>query len=119
MRDRNADLIQKNYPHIPRRVSGYNLDQLIPGKENGGRFNVARALVGTEATCVTFLKAKVSLVYSHPERVVLMLGYPSVYEAADHLMEVLESKPIALEGLDVWRPTKFSHVRIPPLVVGQ
>ena len=48
----------------------------------------------------TILRAKVSLVYSHPERVLLMLGYPSVYEGADHLMEVLESNPIALEGID-------------------
>ena len=98
LRDRYRSLIDKNYPHIPRRVSGYNLDQLIPGED--GRFNVGRALVGSEGTLVTILKAKVGLVYSHPERVLLMLGYPSVYEAADHLMEVLESKPIALEGID-------------------
>ena len=98
LRDRYAPLIEKNYPHIPRRVSGYNLDQLIPGKD--GRFNVARALVGSEGTLVTILRAKVKLVYSHPQRVLLMLGYPSVYESANHLMEVLESKPIALEGID-------------------
>jgi FAD/FMN-containing dehydrogenase/Fe-S oxidoreductase len=98
LRDRYAKLVEQNYPKIPRRVSGYNLDQLIPGKD--GRFNVGRALVGTEGTLATILRAKVSLVYSHPERVLLMLGYPSVYEAADHLMEVLESNPIALEGID-------------------
>jgi FAD/FMN-containing dehydrogenase/Fe-S oxidoreductase len=98
LRDRYTDKINTNYPHIPRRVSGYNLDQLIPGKD--GRFNVARALVGSEGTLATILKAKVGLVYSHPERVLLLLGYPSVYEAADHLMEVLESNPIALEGID-------------------
>ena len=49
LRDRCADLIRARYPKIPRRVSGYNLDQLLP--ENG--FHVARALVGTEGTCVT------------------------------------------------------------------
>ena len=42
LRDRYADLIRQRYPKIPRRVSGYNLDELLP--ENG--FNVARALVG-------------------------------------------------------------------------
>ena len=98
LRDRYAALIQERYPKIPRRVSGYNLDQLIPGED--GRFNVARALCGTEGTCVTMLRAKVRLVYNHPERVLLLLGYPSIYEAADHLLEVLESKPIALEGID-------------------
>ena len=54
LRDKYADLIRKKYPKIPRRVSGYNLDQLLP--ENG--FNVARALVGSEGTCVTVLEAK-------------------------------------------------------------
>src|SRR6266699_4718347 len=49
LRDRYANLIRERFPNIPRRVSGYNLDQLLP--ENG--FHVARALVGTEGTCVT------------------------------------------------------------------
>ena len=47
-RDRYADLIRRRYPDIPRRVSGYALDQLLP--EHG--FDVARALVGSESTCV-------------------------------------------------------------------
>ncbi|MFS8066436.1 MAG: FAD-binding and (Fe-S)-binding domain-containing protein, partial [Byssovorax sp.] len=98
LRDRYAAQIRARYPRIPRRVSGYNLDQLLPGED--GRFNLARALVGTESTCVTVLEAKVRLVYNHPERVLLVLGYPSVYQAADHLMEVLEHAPIGLEGLD-------------------
>ena len=51
LRDHYADLIRQRYPNIPRRVSGYNLDQLLP--ENG--FNVARALIGSEGTCVTIL----------------------------------------------------------------
>ncbi len=96
LRDKHADLIRKKYPKIPRRVSGYNLDQLLP--ENG--FNVARALVGTEGTCVTVLEAKARLVPSPPVRVIVALGYPSVYEAGDHVMEVLAHKPIGLEGLD-------------------
>ncbi|HKR95497.1 MAG TPA: FAD-dependent oxidoreductase, partial [Candidatus Angelobacter sp.] len=50
LRTRYAKLINENYPHIPRRVSGYNLDQLLP--DDHGRFNVARALVGSEGTCV-------------------------------------------------------------------
>ena len=61
-------------PQIKRRVSGFNLDQLLP--ENG--FNVARALVGTEGTCVTVLTAKARLVHSPPIRVIVALGYPDV-----------------------------------------
>lgn len=93
-----AELINRKYPHIPRRVSGYNLDQLLPGAD--GRFNVARALVGSESTCVTILEAKVRLVPSRPERVLVVLGYPEVYQAADHIMDVLPFGPIAVEGMD-------------------
>ena len=98
LRQRYQPLIEKNYPHIPRRVSGYNLDQLIPNEQ--GMVNMARALVGSEGTCVTILEAKVKLIYNHPERVVLMLGYPDIFQAADHIMEILEYKPIAFEGID-------------------
>jgi FAD/FMN-containing dehydrogenase/Fe-S oxidoreductase len=98
LRERYSPLIEKNYPQIPRRVSGYNLNELLPGDD--GRFNVARALVGTESTCVTILEAKVRLVYSYPKRTLLVLGYPSIYEAGDHVPEILKHKPIALEGLD-------------------
>ncbi len=98
LRDHYADLIRKNYPPIPRRVSGYNLDQLIPGKD--GRFNVARALVGSEGTLVTVLEAKCRLIDARAERVILMLGYPDVYEAADHVMELNALNPTALEGID-------------------
>ena len=96
LRDRYGDEVRKRYPHIPRRVSGYNLDRLLP--ENG--FDVAKALVGTESTCVTVLEATVRLLYSPPARSLLVLGYEDVYTAADHVMEVLESGPIGLEGID-------------------
>jgi FAD/FMN-containing dehydrogenase/Fe-S oxidoreductase len=98
LRNRYANLIQNKYPHIPRRVSGYNLDQLLPGED--GRFNVARALVGSESTCVTILEAKVRLVYSYPQRVLLVLGYPDIYEAGDHVPEILQYNPIGFEALD-------------------
>jgi FAD/FMN-containing dehydrogenase/Fe-S oxidoreductase len=96
LRDRCADLIRARFPKLARRVSGYSLEQLLP--ENG--FNVARALVGSEGTCVTVLEAKVRLVDSPQVRSLLVLGYPDIYSAGDHIREVLEGKPIGLEGLD-------------------
>jgi FAD/FMN-containing dehydrogenase/Fe-S oxidoreductase len=98
LRDRYQDLVERNYPKIPRRVSGYNLDQLIPGTD--GRWNLARALVGTEATCVTYLEAKVRLIDARAQRVLLVLGYPDVYHAADHVPDILPFDPVALEGFD-------------------
>ena len=96
LRDRYAGRIREGYPKIPRRVSGYNLDKLLP--EAG--FNVAQALVGTESTCAMVLRARCRLVYNPPERTLVVLGYKDVYDAADHIMEVLAYKPIGLEGLD-------------------
>ena len=96
IRDQYGDLVRARFPTIPRRVSGYNLDQLLP--ENG--FHVARALVGTESTCVTILEAELRLVHSPPKRVLLVLGYPDVYHACDHTMDILAHHPIGLEGFD-------------------
>ena len=96
LRDRYATLIREKFPGIKRRVSGYNLDQLLP--ENG--FNVARALVGTEGTCALTLKARLRLVTSPAKRVVLALGFPDIYQAADAVPEYQRFNPIAIEGLD-------------------
>jgi len=96
IRDSSAAQIQARYPDIPRRVSGYNLDQLLP--EN--KFNVARALVGSEGTLITVLEAKVRLVHSPPKRSLLVMGYPDVYSAGDHVPEILATGPIGLEGID-------------------
>jgi FAD/FMN-containing dehydrogenase len=113
LRSRYAKLIDEKYPKIPRRVSGYNLDQLLPGED--GRFNVARALVGSESTCVTILEATVRLIYSYPKRVLLVLGYPNVYEAGDHVPEILKYKPIALEGLDEFLVDNVKTKHMPQL----
>jgi FAD/FMN-containing dehydrogenase/Fe-S oxidoreductase len=97
LRDRVGDRVRAEYPDIPRRVSGYNLDQLLP--ENG--FNVARALVGSEGTCANILHATVRLVPSPQQRRTLLLGYPDVFQAADHVPVILErTQPIGLEGFD-------------------
>lgn len=96
LRDKYAELIRARFPKIKRRVSGYNLDQLLP--ENG--FNVARALVGTEGTCVVTLQAKTRLVHSPRSRVILVLGFPDIYQAGDAVPDILPFKPIATEGLD-------------------
>jgi FAD/FMN-containing dehydrogenase len=94
--DRYADPIRQRIPKIPRRVSSYALDERLP--ENG--FNVARTLVGTEGICVVILEATVRLVYSAPARALLVLGYPDVYTAGDHVAEIMAYRPTALEGID-------------------
>lgn len=96
LRDQYADLVRQRYPNIPRRVSGYNLNYLLP--ENGCQ--VARALVGSEGTCVTVLEATCRLVESPAERVLLVIAYSDIYQCADHVPEIMAHKPIGLEGID-------------------
>ena len=91
-----AGLIRQKFPNIPRRVSGYNLNYLLP--ENG--FHVARSLVGSEGTCATVLEATCRLVESPLERVLLVVAYPDIYQCADHVPEIMAHKPIGLEGFD-------------------
>ena len=79
--DRYGEQVRRQFPDIPRRVSGYNLNHLLP--ENG--FHVARALVGSEGTCVTILEATCRLVESPPARVLLVIGWPDIYLCADHV----------------------------------
>jgi FAD/FMN-containing dehydrogenase/Fe-S oxidoreductase len=96
MRENYAGLIRDRFPQIPRRVSGYNLDELLP--ERG--FNVARALVGTEGTCAIVLEAKLKLIHSPQHRALVGLGYRDAFFAADHVPEILQFHPIGLEGFE-------------------
>jgi FAD/FMN-containing dehydrogenase/Fe-S oxidoreductase len=95
-RDKYADLIRQRYPKIPRRVSGYNLDDLLP--ENG--FNIAKALVGSESTLVTIVEATMKLITAPKNKSLVVIGFPDIYQAGYSVMEILKFKPIALEGLD-------------------
>src|ERR1700722_10220670 len=93
---RYGDQVRRQFPNIPRRVSGYNLNHLLP--ENG--FHIARSLVGPEGTCATILEATCLLVQSPPARVLVVIGWPDVYICADHIPQIMEHGPIGLEGID-------------------
>ncbi|MGA4789518.1 FAD-binding and (Fe-S)-binding domain-containing protein [Nocardia sp. AB354] len=96
IRDRYADDIRQRYPDIPRRVSGYNLDSLLPEKG----FHLAQALVGSESTLVTVLRAEIELVPRPAAVALAVLGFSDIYAAADAVPHVLRHQPKALEGLD-------------------
>ncbi|MGH9105689.1 MAG: FAD-binding and (Fe-S)-binding domain-containing protein [Acidimicrobiales bacterium] len=93
---RYGALIDQRFPDIPRRVSGYNLDQLAPERGTG----VARALVGTESTCAFTTEVTLRLVTSPPARCLVALGYPDVFAAAEAVPELLAHPLLALEGFD-------------------
>jgi FAD/FMN-containing dehydrogenase/Fe-S oxidoreductase len=93
LRDRYAEQIATRFPDIPRRISGFNLPDLMT-------MNLARALVGTESTCVTVLRVEMRLMRPPKKQVTVVLGYPDIAAAGDAAPSVAEHEPIQLEGLD-------------------
>ncbi len=81
---------------IQRQVSGYHLDNLLPEKG----FNVARALVGSEGTCVIITGARMKLVPKPASALLVCLGYSDVVDAARDIGTILEFAPAAVEGID-------------------
>jgi FAD/FMN-containing dehydrogenase/Fe-S oxidoreductase len=111
--DENLALIRERFFALPRRVSGYSLDWLLP--EHGG--NIARALTGTEGTCVTVLGATVGLVPAPPATVLLVLGFPDDVTAAEAVPALLEYGPLTVEGLDR-RLLEIARTTVPDLPAG-
>ncbi|WP_084696914.1 FAD-binding and (Fe-S)-binding domain-containing protein [Phycicoccus jejuensis] len=96
LRDTHLELLRTRYPDIPRRVSGYNLDALLPEHH----FDLARALVGSEGTLVTVLHARLQLVPIPKAKAMVVLGYPDIATAGDAVPQILPHQPWQLEGMD-------------------
>jgi FAD/FMN-containing dehydrogenase/Fe-S oxidoreductase len=94
LRREYADDIRRGFPNIPRRVSGYNLDDLLPEKN----FNVARALVGSESTCALTLGATMQLIEDLPKRALLVAGYADAAAAGDQVPMINQLQPTALDA---------------------
>ncbi|MDT8912143.1 FAD-binding and (Fe-S)-binding domain-containing protein [Amycolatopsis sp. PS_44_ISF1] len=92
----NLALLRRELSTWPRRVSGYGLEHLLP--ENG--FDLAKALVGSEGTCVTVLEATVALAELPRHRVLAVLGFGSDIAAADAVPQILPWSPLTVEGVD-------------------
>ncbi len=92
----HAGEIRRRFPDIPRRVSGYNLEQLLPE----GGFNLARALVGTEGTLVAVLRAELCLVPAPKAEALVLLGYHDIVAAARAVPHIAAYGPLQLEGVD-------------------
>jgi FAD/FMN-containing dehydrogenase/Fe-S oxidoreductase len=97
--DQHLAHIRTEFGRFTRQVSGYSLEQLLP--EHGRRLD--RFLVGSEGTLGVVLEATVRLVADEPHRLLLVLGYPAMPEAADAVPALLEAgagRLVACEGLD-------------------
>src|SRR5207245_2866153 len=105
IRETYADEIQSRYPAHWRRVSGYNLNELVPaigrrGGTNGKPFNMARLIVGSEGTFVTVLEAKMRLIRRPKRTAVEVIHYRDIQEALESSQSILETGPYAVELTD-------------------
>jgi FAD/FMN-containing dehydrogenase/Fe-S oxidoreductase len=110
----NLALLRTELSTWPRRVSGYGLEHLLP--ENG--FNVARALVGSEGTCVTVLEATVGLTELPKHTALAVLGFPTDIAAADSVMDILPWSPLTVEGVDAELVALLDGARVADLPLG-
>ncbi|MFI6699840.1 FAD-binding and (Fe-S)-binding domain-containing protein [Streptomyces sp. NPDC050509] len=94
--DRNLALLRTGFPAaMPRRISGYALDALLP--ENGT--DLARAFCGSEGTLGVVTEATVRLVESPAARALAVLGYPDESAAAEAAAGLLPYGPLTVEGM--------------------
>ncbi len=88
--------IETRYPKIPRRVSGYNLDELL----EDDHVNLAKLVVGSEGTLATVVEARIALVPVPPVSGLAVLHFRSLDDALVTGSELLELQPSAIELVD-------------------
>lgn len=94
--DDHLALLRTTFGRFPRQISGYALEHLLPER---GR-DLARLLVGSEGTLAVTTRARVRLVRAPAARLLVVLGYPTMPDAADAVPALLRHGPVACEGLD-------------------
>ncbi len=106
--ERHENAIRAHYPRILRRVSGYNLDEFVPGlpiraegwPDEPWRFNLARLIVGSEGTLAVVTGATVKVVPRPASQGLVVLSFATIPAALDRLDEILQTGPVAVEMLD-------------------
>ncbi len=104
----HRETIMARYPRILRRVSGYNLDEFIPGlpvrapgwQDSPWRFNLTRLLVGSEGTLGVITGAEVKVVPIPPCQGLVVVSHRTIKDALDSLPAYLAAGPAAVEMID-------------------
>ena len=94
---REAAEIERRFPKVQRRVGGYNLDAIVPGRND---INLAHLLVGSEGTLAfsTGLELKLSPLLGR--RAVGACHFGSFHEAMAAAQHIVKLGPIAVELID-------------------
>lgn len=95
--DAQLALLRTGYPGLPRRISGYALDALLP--EHPGGPDPVRAFCGSEGTLAVVTEATVRLVEAPRARALAVLGYADESAAAEAAPGLLPYGPLTVEGM--------------------
>ncbi|MEU3247298.1 FAD-binding and (Fe-S)-binding domain-containing protein [Streptomyces sp. NPDC006875] len=87
--------LRTGFPELPRRISGYALDALLP--ERGA--DVARSFCGSEGTWGVLTEAVVRLVEAPRATALAVLGYSDESAAAEAAAGLLPLGPLTVEGM--------------------
>ncbi|MGW1690322.1 FAD-binding and (Fe-S)-binding domain-containing protein [Streptomyces sp. NPDC002399] len=88
-------LLRTGFPALPRRISGYALDALLP--ERGT--DLVRAFCGSEGTLGVVTEASVRLVEAPAARALAVLAYADESAAAEAAPGLLPHHPLTVEGM--------------------
>ena len=95
--DTNLGPLRTRFPDLPRRISGYALDALLPERERGA--GLVRAFCGSEGTLAVLTEATVRLVEAPRARALAVLGYADESAAAEAASGLLPYHPLTVEGM--------------------
>jgi FAD/FMN-containing dehydrogenase/Fe-S oxidoreductase len=120
-----ADEIAARFPKVQRRVGGYNIDALVPGRND---VNLAHILVGSEGTLAFSTAIEIRLSPVLGRRAVGACHFGSFHEAMAAAQHIVKLAPIAVELVDatmialardiaMFRPTLEAFVRGVPAAV--
>jgi FAD/FMN-containing dehydrogenase/Fe-S oxidoreductase len=94
---READEIEARFPKVQRRVGGYNLDSLTPGRN---QLNLAHILVGSEGTLAFSTRIELKLSPLLGRRAVGACHFGSFFAAMEAAQHIVKLAPIAVELID-------------------
>ncbi len=92
-----AQEIEARFPKVQRRVGGYNLDALVPGRND---LNLAHILVGSEGTLAFSTRIELKLAPLIGARAVGACHFGSFHQAMDMAQHIVKLGPIAVELVD-------------------
>src|SRR5436309_6732434 len=92
----NKDEIDRRYPKIMRRASGYNLDEFV----RNGKFNLVKLMVGSEGTLAAVHQAKVRIEPRPPATALCVVHFADLVESIRASGIILPFKPAAIELID-------------------